>query len=66
MELVHSWNGHDNIVSAVPITDDGKRISSGSFDKTAKLWDAETEKLLHTFEGHTGTVGWHDRRGPAA
>jgi WD40 repeat protein len=28
------------------------RVATGSFDKTAKLWDTQTGKLLHTFAGH--------------
>lgn len=30
----------------------GDRIATGSFDKTAKLWDTNTGNLLHTFAGH--------------
>lgn len=30
----------------------GDRIATGSFDKTAKLWDTNTGGLLHTFAGH--------------
>lgn len=28
------------------------RIATGSFDKTAKLWDTNTGACLHTFAGH--------------
>ena len=28
------------------------KVATGSFDKTAKLWDTETGNLLHTFVGH--------------
>jgi WD40 repeat protein len=30
----------------------GDKIVTGSFDKTAKLWDAETGECLHTLRGH--------------
>lgn len=29
------------------------RIITGSFDKTAKLWDSGNGKLLNTFVGHS-------------
>lgn len=32
------------------------RIATGSFDKTAKLWDTNTGALLHTFAGHQNEV----------
>lgn len=30
----------------------GDRIATGSFDKTAKLWDTNTGACIHTFAGH--------------
>ena len=30
----------------------GDKIGTGSFDKTAKIWDVETGKLIHTLYGH--------------
>lgn len=35
---------------------DGKRIATGSQDKTAKVWDAATGQQLLTLKGHTGMV----------
>lgn len=32
------------------------RIITGSFDKTAKIWDPETGSCLATLYGHTGEV----------
>ena len=28
------------------------QVATGSFDKTAKIWDANTGQLYHTFRGH--------------
>ena len=42
------------VVSSVDIAD-GK-IVSGSWDKTIKVWDLETEKLLNTLKGHSDLV----------
>ncbi|RXM36833.1 Dynein assembly factor with WDR repeat domains 1, partial [Acipenser ruthenus] len=33
------------------------KIATGSFDKTCKLWSAETGKCYHTFRGHTAEIG---------
>lgn len=32
------------------------KIATGAFDKTVKLWSAETGKCYHTYRGHTGEV----------
>lgn len=46
--------GHKNVVYTmafnVPF---GDKIVTGSFDRTAKLWDTNTGKLLSTFSGHS-------------
>ena len=31
----------------------GNQIATGSFDKTAKIWDTNTGKRLHTLKGHS-------------
>lgn len=31
----------------------GDKVVTGSFDRTAKLWDAQNGQLLSTFSGHT-------------
>ena len=35
---------------------DGKRIVSGSQDKTVKVWDAQHRQETLTLKGHTGWV----------
>ena len=35
---------------------DGTRIVTGSFDQTAKVWDARTGTLLLDLKGHTDQV----------
>jgi WD40 repeat protein/transcriptional regulator with XRE-family HTH domain len=47
---------HDAEVWSVTFSPDGKRIGTASQDKTAKIWDAETGKLLLTLKGHTASV----------
>src|SRR5207244_783346 len=35
---------------------DGKRLASASFDKSVKVWDAQTGQELFTLHGHTDYV----------
>jgi WD40 repeat protein len=48
--------GHSSSVLSVAFSADGKRVVSAGYEGTAKLWDAETGRLLHTLTGHTGGV----------
>ena len=48
--------GDTDFVSSVAYSPDGKRIVSGSRDKTVKVWDALTGKDLLTLKGHTADV----------
>ncbi len=34
----------------------GRLVVSGSWDKTVKVWERETGRLLHSLEGHTSWV----------
>ncbi len=48
--------GHGGPVHGVAFSPDGRRVLSGSFDGTARLWDAESGKPLQVFTGHTAHV----------
>ena len=43
-------------VQCVAISPDGRRVVSGSSDKTLKVWDVETGKCVATLEGHSAWV----------
>jgi WD40 repeat protein/serine/threonine protein kinase len=48
--------GHRSWVDAVAFSPDSRRIVTGSWDATAKLWDATGGQELLTLKGHTSTV----------
>ena len=48
--------GHDNVIWALAFSADSKRLISGSFDKTAIVWDLATRRQLLRLSGHTGQI----------
>ncbi|GAA6054564.1 hypothetical protein JCM3770_006034 [Rhodotorula araucariae] len=50
----HTLIGHEANVCALHVSKDGKRIISGSWDKTAKVW--KDWQLAYTLEGHEQSV----------
>ena len=49
---VRTFAGHADSVRSVAFSRDGKTLASGSFDKTAKLWNVDSGELLGTLRGH--------------
>jgi len=49
--------GHMKTVSALAVTADGKRLVSGSYDHTVRLWDLSSGDSIRSFPGHTDKVG---------
>ena len=47
---------HRDLVNAVGVTADGKRVISGSDDNTLKVWDLTTGKEQFTLKGHSDWV----------
>ena len=55
--LQHSIRAHSRDVASVAFSSDGKRIMSGSEDKTICIWDAETGLQVHSpLKGHSDQV----------
>ncbi|MCL2304004.1 MAG: hypothetical protein FWC43_01525 [Planctomycetaceae bacterium] len=48
--------GHSKDVYCATFSPDGKIIVTGSEDKTARIWNAESGKVLQILPGHTDTV----------
>jgi serine/threonine protein kinase/WD40 repeat protein len=58
--VTQRFAGHRERVTHVAASPAGDRLVSGSFDGTARLWDAATGRLLHTLphEGRVERVAW--------
>lgn len=48
--------GHGGMVRALDVSADGRRVLSGSFDYTARLWDFAEQIELGVLDGHGGPV----------
>jgi WD40 repeat protein len=48
--------GHTEGVLSVAFSPDGKQVLTGSYDQTARLWDAKTGHALQVLAGHTNWV----------
>lgn len=49
-QLLQTLSGHRWAVNSVAFSPNGGRVLTGSGDWTAKLWDAGTGQLIHTFK----------------
>jgi WD40 repeat protein len=48
--------GHGGEVHTLAAAPQGRKLATGSFDRTIKLWDMATGKEITTFEGHKSSV----------
>ena len=55
-KVLWDLKGHSNEVSCVLFSLNGKRIFTGSYDKSVKIWDAETGQEALTLHGHAREV----------
>ena len=55
-QSVMTIRGHSDEVHGMAVSPDGKRIVSGSADKTVKVWDSATGEEVATLRGHSDGV----------
>ncbi|GAB4531313.1 MAG: caspase family protein [Pleurocapsa sp.] len=55
-QLLQTLPGHQETITQIKYSPDGKIIASASWDKTIKLWDVENDKLITTLTGHQNAV----------
>lgn len=49
---VRAFEEHENSVLAIPVFSDGRRMVTGSRDRTLRLWDLNSGDMLRKMEGH--------------
>ncbi|MFO0930565.1 MAG: hypothetical protein U0736_26630, partial [Gemmataceae bacterium] len=57
---VRAWTAHDGPVTALAVSPDGKRLLTGSADRTAVVWDLATGRAVarHTLAGEIHAVAF--------
>ncbi|MEG4082768.1 WD40 repeat domain-containing protein [Microcoleus sp. POL10_C6] len=59
-DWLESWNTfaqfHRDLITALAVTPDNKRVISGSNDQTIRVWDMQTGNLLSILSGHQEQV----------
>lgn len=55
-KVLFTLTGHDNWVSGVDFSPNGRTLATCSYDCLAKLWSVERGECLHTFSGHNDIV----------
>jgi WD40 repeat protein len=55
-DLQAIFSGHRDVVDCMDSSPDGRQIVSGSRDRTARIWDAESGRVLATLVGHEGLI----------
>jgi WD40 repeat protein/serine/threonine protein kinase len=55
-EAILTLSGHTNTVTCVAYDPAGRWLATGGKDHTARIWDAQSGRLVRTIDGHRGWV----------
>ena len=56
LSVARTFSGHTSHVNSLNISPDGEILASGSADKTIKIWDRYTGKIIRTINGHDSYI----------
>jgi WD40 repeat protein len=62
-QAVLSFRAHTGMIPRLAFSPDGKRLASGGWDRTVRVWDAATGDELLTLRGHRDFVDVQPTRG---
>ncbi|MFP6762115.1 MAG: c-type cytochrome domain-containing protein [Planctomycetaceae bacterium] len=55
-KIMHSIDGHRDVLYAATVSPDGKFLATASYDRRIMLWDLQSRRKVRTFSGHNGAI----------